>query len=113
MNNANYKLDQKINNTVTDFYNKGVIDNNIYGNAKIQRFTSKTPNELKQQYLNSTAMRSSLHKNDEEKLNQRNQPIDTKNLTHTGMLKTSKMMANDLYKTHLLYQINQHTMGGA
>ena len=22
------------------------------------------------------------------------------------------MMANDLYKTHLLYQINQHTMGG-
>ena len=22
------------------------------------------------------------------------------------------LMANDLYKTHLLYQINQHTMGG-
>jgi hypothetical protein len=106
LRNANYKLDQKTNNTVTDFYNKAGIDHNIYGNAKIQRFTSKTPNEIKQQYLNSTAMRSSLHKNDVEKLNLRNQPVDSKNLTHSGMHKTSNMMVNDLYKTHLLQQIN-------
>ena len=35
MRNTNPKLDQKINYTVTDFYNQGSLDHSIYGNAKI------------------------------------------------------------------------------
>jgi len=38
--------------------------------------------------MNSTAMRSSLHSTDVEKINMRNLPVDSKNLTQLGMNKT-------------------------
>jgi hypothetical protein len=37
--------------------------------------------------------------------------MDAKNITKTNMKNNANMKVNDLYKTHLLYQINQHTMG--
>ena len=91
--------------TVADFWNQKLLDQHIYGNAKIQNITNKTPvDAVKQHYMNQNATRNSFHlKNETEQVKLRNVPLDSKNMTGSIKTNATNIKVNEMYKSHLLY----------